>query len=359
MAQVTDTLAAQLTALVESQRDVLARMEQIHAQVAASALQPAVARLHADVQAAADAGTTVDAAWVQAHPEYVALLAEIEADLNATVPVVAAITAVLIVGALTAGEDDTDELLTLAGLASIGRSTLGWPSLEDRARTAGVAQRRAAAARHRSAVGRSRPVSAVTITDPVRSSVHELVDAHIPEHLDRIQDTLVEGLVQGWHPERIAREIQHVAQELPAAEAMLVARTEQMRSYRAVIHEAHQAHPGITEWVWVARCNRRTCAYCWAMHGTVHTATEPMATHPNCMCLPVPVLPSIVIVPGTELFAALPDEDQVYVLGPAAADAYREGLIGLQDLAEQGEHPVWGPVGRRRSLRAALERAAS
>lgn len=40
-------------------------------------------------------------------------------------------------------------------------------------------------------------------------------------------------------------------------------------------------------WFWKAKLDGRTCAFCVLMHGTDHPFFEPMASHPNCRCVPV------------------------------------------------------------------------
>lgn len=100
-------------------------------------------------------GVRVDDAWVRAHPDYASICTHVEAGLVAAVPVIATIVAALIIAAFIAGEDDTDELLTAAGLWRVARVTIGRPTFIARVRYTGNRERRDAAARLRARTGPS------------------------------------------------------------------------------------------------------------------------------------------------------------------------------------------------------------
>jgi hypothetical protein len=44
--------------------------------------------------------------------------------------------------------------------------------------------------------------------------------------------------------------------------------------------------PKATQWFWQSNLDRKTCAFCIAMHGTAHPLGVPMESHPNCRCVP-------------------------------------------------------------------------
>lgn len=98
----------------------------------------------------------------------------------------------------------------------------------------------------------------------------------------RVRTALLTGLATGQNPRAIAR---HARDALGGnmARALTIARTEVLRSYREATRQTYKANRDVVQgWVWNASLDRRTCAMCVAMHGTVHGLDETMDTHPSC-----------------------------------------------------------------------------
>lgn len=179
-------------------------------------------------------------------------------------------------------------------------------------------------------------------------------------------DVLASGIAVGDNPRLIARRMRAVA-DVPAHRAATVARTEVMRTWREASREAYLHDPIVDGWRWWSALSRRTCASCWAQHGSVHPATEVMATHPNCRCVQLPVtrpwrtlgvaMDEPPVTAGPVMFDRQPEAAQRAVLGPAKYEAYAAGDIQLGDLIRRRFSPTWGPSTSEGSLRAA--RAAS
>ncbi|MDA8189604.1 MAG: phage minor head protein [Dehalococcoidales bacterium] len=182
-----------------------------------------------------------------------------------------------------------------------------------------------------------------------------------------VKKALIVGVATGLNPRTVARQIR---QELGGnlVRALTISRTEILRSYRTASLRSYQANSDIMEgWVWSSARDRRTCAFCWAMTGTVHKLDEPFASHPRCRCSPSPRTVSWetllgekvkgipdtrpVIEKGTDLFEKLPDERKRDILGPAKFAAYQDGKLKLADVAGFRKDPKWGPVGFERSLK--------
>lgn len=159
-------------------------------------------------------------------------------------------------------------------------------------------------------------------------------------------NALIQGAIRGQNPLVVGRAIRRATQ-LPLWQSHRIARTEMLRSYRETHREAWK---GTTAqgWVWLAALDRRTCAVCWAMHGTEHDLSEPMGSHPQCRCTMVPqtIRTRQVFGPtGEERFARLAPADQRRILGVGRYFAYADGAP-LSSLVRETHHPVWGP-GRR------------
>lgn len=192
------------------------------------------------------------------------------------------------------------------------------------------------------------------------------------EQAQAIRDALTEAVARGRHPRELARWVRDQA-GLPLTRALTIARTEQLRAYRtgsSLIYQQPQVQRVLDGWVWLSAADSRTCAACWAMHGSFHPVDEVMGSHPNCRCTMVPKskpwrdlgfdsdaepqMPT----PGPDLFRRLPERDQRRILGPGAFDSYRRGDLELDDMLARTSHPTYGPGIRRRGLADARERAA-
>src|SRR5690606_25989511 len=151
-----------------------------------------------------------------------------------------------------------------------------------------------------------------------------------PGAADRVAAKLAEGVVLGRNPNRVAAEIRRTL-GADIQRARTVARTEMLRAYRESTRAAYRAQ-GVSSWIWLSAADERTCAACWAMHGRRFSTQHPMAAHPNCRCAMVPSVPGVSVPRGADEFARLAPDQQARVLGPAAARAYRDGAIGLDDM---------------------------
>ena len=178
------------------------------------------------------------------------------------------------------------------------------------------------------------------------------------EATDAMKRELVRGLVGGTNPnEAAARTIRRVQGvfEGGAARAARIARTETLDAMReaARIHDTANADT-LRGWQWVASLSSRTCPACWGMHGTQHAVTDPGPLgHPNCRCARVPVLkswrdlgidldePEDILPDADDLFADLPKERQVQVLGPQRWAAWDRGDYPRSSWAARRENSGW------------------
>lgn len=199
------------------------------------------------------------------------------------------------------------------------------------------------------------------------SPLRDLLDRLGPEASRAVRDRLIAGLITGLNPREIARQIRgDFGGNL--RRALVVARTEILRAYREATYRAFQANADVLDgWIWHASLSTRTCAACWAMHGTFHHLDERLDDHPNGRCAMVPVTKTwkelgfadisetrAQVATGESLFARLPEEQQRMILGNAAFEAYKAGVLKLSDLVGRRSDPRWGTMRYRRSLLEAL-----
>lgn len=220
------------------------------------------------------------------------------------------------------------------------------------------------------------------------SPLRALLEQIAPATAEQARTVLIDGLALGWGAEQVADGLRQ-ALGTGLVRSMTIARTETMRAYNEgsrywmLQHDEH-----LNGWYWHAACDGRTCAACWAMHGTLHPISEPLGSHPNCRCSMVPAVksweemgypgyPDRTWKPadtGETLFRDLPDDRIRKILGPRGyeryqagqitksdirrrilgrekARLYEQGRIILDDLVRTGHHPQWGITRTERSLR--------
>lgn len=166
-------------------------------------------------------------------------------------------------------------------------------------------------------------------------------------------------------PARAARDLTtvvHAAVTGGANRAAAAARTETLDTHRDTAAAFRNANfQVITGWVWVSVLSVDTCPACWAMHGTVHNTTDPGPLgHPGCRCVPMPLRMSDdtgALPDARELFDALPEVDQLTILGPQRLRLLQAGAITWDDLATRRTARNWRPSYVPRTV-ADLERVA-
>jgi SPP1 gp7 family putative phage head morphogenesis protein len=175
-----------------------------------------------------------------------------------------------------------------------------------------------------------------------------------------IREALLKGVATGDSPRVVARRINKALGSMYGDSSVLV-RTELLRNYREGTRATYLANQRYVKgWIWCAALDTQTCPVCWAMHGTKHPLSEPMATHPVCRCSKIPdIVPGRLLaqpeIPlGSQSFRALDAASQRAILGPTAYRAYQQGMLDLPDLVRQTYSPVWGAGRAQRSLATVL-----
>jgi SPP1 gp7 family putative phage head morphogenesis protein len=142
--------------------------------------------------------------------------------------------------------------------------------------------------------------------------------------------------------------------------AALVARTETLRAYRQAQSLTMQKNADVLDgWIWVSACDRRSCAACFAMHGTFHKVTETLSEHPGGRCVQAPAIKGRknIVPSGESRFAALPVDIQRKILGKAAHEAWLDGAVTLDrgkpsSIVGMQRSKAWGDSIHVRSLKS-------
>lgn len=177
---------------------------------------------------------------------------------------------------------------------------------------------------------------------------------------DDMASTLARGVALGWGPRFTARELR-ASFGLGLTRALVIARTETLRAYNEATHRNYLNHSDvITGWVWFASLNARTCASCWAMHGSIHPLSERIDDHPCGRCTKVPIVSERANNygrTGPEVFATLTEQEQRGILGNGMYEAWRDGAVtmtpaGQRSIVGRRNDPQWGTMRYARSLRS-------
>lgn len=178
---------------------------------------------------------------------------------------------------------------------------------------------------------------------------------------------LIAGIAIGRAPDEVARLARRETGQA-LWRATRIARTEMLRAYREAAHQTALKNEAVLRgWVWMSALDVRTCASCFAMHGTEHPLEERLDDHPNGRCVAVPQTKTwaelgLDGVPGRrpvmpdaeERLRSLTREQQDAILGKTAAEMWRDGKIALHEFTEQRSDPRWGTMRSHKPLERIL-----
>jgi SPP1 gp7 family putative phage head morphogenesis protein len=315
--------------------------------------------LRVRVQQAKDAGERLSPSWAYQEGRLLVLRAKVLEQITQFAGEADIIVGGAIDTARTLGTDHAGRLLQ----AALPEGVSVAPSIEDLRAASPVVPESV-----RLAAG---AIEQATALVQPQAALSTLLSSLGPDAATAVGDALVSGIATGKNPRVIAREMRQ-ALGGNLTRALTIARTETLRAYREASRSVYRANADVVAgWVWTADLSNRTCASCWAQHGSVHPLDEIMATHPRCRCSMVPKTRSwrelgfgdtpeaVRIEEGPALFRRLAPDQQEAILGPAKFRAYRAKQITLPDVVAKRSSPVWGPSTSEAGLSAAKQNAAA
>lgn len=178
--------------------------------------------------------------------------------------------------------------------------------------------------------------------------LYNLLMRDYPETIIQLTGTMLDGMALGIGPRETARQMA-VAMSGNLNRALTIARTEQLRAYREASRQQMAASGVVSGYVRRCALNDRTCMACIELDGTVYDTDEVMEVHPNDRCFHQPIVKGtspVDVVTGDEWFRGQPEDVQVDMMGPGAYDAWKSGLIDLDQLVQTHVDAVWGPTVR-------------
>ena len=171
------------------------------------------------------------------------------------------------------------------------------------------------------------------LDDRLTAGLDDLIKTRAGAQAETVKGILIESVRRGDDPYRTARKMRKTADGFQGA--LTIVRTEQMNAYRESNMYTFREAGDVETWMWSSRKSTRTCPSCWALDGQTFPVTQSLNSHPNCMCVAVPVLgdeDTARQVTGPQAFEKLPKKTKRQILGPSASLAYENGELALPDL---------------------------
>lgn len=188
--------------------------------------------------------------------------------------------------------------------------------------------------------------AALAFLDP-NGPLYQRLAQLAPTTTQAVADTIVEKVAMGLNPRAWAGVIRD---ELGGGltDAMRMARTVQLYSYREASRANYAANPNVVSgWYWFAQLDADTCLSCVAQHGSFHTTAETLNDHHNGRCAMIPAVVGAanpITASGQEWFGQLPAGQQAAMMGPGKFQGWKSGQFEFSALSGMRVDPVYGPM---------------
>lgn len=184
------------------------------------------------------------------------------------------------------------------------------------------------------------------------------VRKYVPRSLEVVRNQAIRGMVEGWNPLRVAREVRRVTEGVPVASANTTMRTLYIQSYRRAGQVYQNANADILGGqVRVASLDGRVCLACVALHGEQLPVGAVVQDHHNGRCVGVPWIRGAqrTVRRGPDWFNGLTEAQQLQIAGPGALELIKSGRATLRDFVGTYEDPVYGEMVRELSLARVMQ----
>lgn len=176
------------------------------------------------------------------------------------------------------------------------------------------------------------------------SPLRSLLTRSWPLSADALTQELINGIALGYNPRKVARLMAQGATK-SLDRMMVIARTEQLRSYRTANLDSYRASGVVNSYQRLATHDSRVCAACLMDEGHIYELEENMPEHPQGRCTCIPVIEGLkppAWQHGRDWFMEQPEPVQVSILGKGTFDAWQHGAFDLRDLVTVKRNQTWG-----------------
>lgn len=173
-----------------------------------------------------------------------------------------------------------------------------------------------------------------------------------------VRRELIRGVAVGSNPKATAARMVDRANgqfDGGLTRALVISRTETLDAHRVAAERAQAEQAEVLAgWIWLCHLSPRTCPSCLVKHGTFHPLDEAGPhDHQQGRCSRMPKVkswadlgfdvdePDDLVTDSRAWFDALPEADQVAILGRRRLDLLNSGAIAWEDLTTRRTTPGW------------------
>ena len=175
------------------------------------------------------------------------------------------------------------------------------------------------------------------------SPLYTLLQKDYGDAVHGLTNALINGIARGYGPVKTAREMAN-GFGMGLDRAILIARTETIRSYRTATTEQYRQSGAVTGFrrlVW----KPTACMACLMRDGEFFEIEEELTDHPSGLCSSVSSIRGVKDVQwetGKQWFNKLSPEEQRAKMGQEKYQLWKDGRFKLEDLARTQHSAVWG-----------------
>lgn len=175
------------------------------------------------------------------------------------------------------------------------------------------------------------------------SPLYTLLQKDYGDAVSGLINALINGIARGYGPVKTAREMAN-GFGMGLDRAILIARTETIRSYRTATTEQYRKSGAVTGFrrlVW----KPTACMACLMRDGELFDVEEELTDHPAGKCTAIANIRGVNDVQwetGKQWFNKLSPEEQRAKMGPEKYQLWKDGQFKLEDLSRLQHSTVWG-----------------
>ena len=176
------------------------------------------------------------------------------------------------------------------------------------------------------------------------SPLRTLIAQSWPLSAEGLTQELINGVALGYNPRKTAR---MMAQGATASldRMMVIARSEQLRTYRTATLESYKASGVVTSYLRLSARDSRVCAGCLAADSEEYDLQTEFKSHPQCRCTLAPKVEGIPLKfqSGAEWFEEQPATTQRDILGKGRYALWAQGdVTNFKEFMTVRTNAVWG-----------------
>jgi hypothetical protein len=175
------------------------------------------------------------------------------------------------------------------------------------------------------------------------SPLYTLLQKDYGDAVSGLTNALINGIARGYGPVKTAREMAN-GFGMGLDRAILIARTETIRSYRTATTEQYRASGAVTGFrrlVW----KPTACMGCLMRDGEYFDVAEELSDHPGGKCTSISSIRGVKDVQwetGKQWFNKLSPDEQRAKMGAEKYQLWKDGQFKLDDLSRLQHSTVWG-----------------